>query len=178
MSLLVAGCRLMGPAAGRAYDVGACRDCDEGRCGPLCPIGCEHYSRCIDEGISSHEALRRANRSLRLCYDSRPSFDFRDGYRQAFVDVALGGRGQVPATPPERYWSTCYRTAAGHQRAQEWYAGYVAGTGRAMSLCRYQHNVVPTSGVPRLADESPTTPANWHPSSAAPSRWADELPPQ
>ncbi|MGE0379125.1 MAG: hypothetical protein AB7Q45_27300, partial [Planctomycetaceae bacterium] len=176
--LLVAGCQLWNGSPNRSCNNGRCQDCADGTCGPLCCVSCEHYSRCIDEEFATFEAIRRANRSLRKCYDSTPSFDFKDGYRQAFVDVAMGGTGQVPAVPPERYWSTCYRTAAGHQRAQTWYAGYVAGAARAVTMCRYEFNDAPTSGVPQVEEEPSLLRSAGPIPAGAPSLWADEYPPQ
>lgn len=175
MCVLVCGCHLWSGPRDRSCNNGRCQDCAEGSCSPLCCISCEDYTRCVDEKLSTHEAVRRANRSLRKCYASPPSFDFKDGYRRAFVDVALGGAGELPAVPPERYWSSCYRTAAGHQRAQAWYAGYVAGAARALAACRYQPNEVLTSGVPHVeADPALAGPIG---PGGPPSRWADESPP-
>ncbi len=114
---------------------------------------------------------------MRRSYAEPPSFDFQDGYRHAFVEVALGGDGQVPSVPPERYWSTCYRTAAGHQLAQDWFAGYVCGAGRALSLYRYQFNEVATSGLTGL-EETIDLDTSWQVPAGPPSRWADEPPPQ
>ncbi len=170
------GSRARGGGDGTA--IGRRSICDSGECGPLCRLASgEYYSRCLDEQLASHEAVRRANRSMRRTYAEAPSFDFQDGYRRAFVDVALGGDGQVPSVPPERYWSTCYRTAVGHQLAQDWFAGYVCGAGRALSLYRYQFNEVATSGMTGL-EETAHLDTSWQVPAGPPSRWADEPPPQ
>lgn len=175
--LLIAGCSHW--RMGRTTcENPTCRDCAEGTCHPLICVPFEDYIRCLDEKFAAHEARRRANRSLRKCYDTLPSADFRDGYRQAFVDVALGGRGQLPAVPPERYWSTCYRTAGGHQRAQNWYAGYAAGASRAGGVCRYQFNDVPASGVPAFEEEPTHTQAVWQGPAGGSAPWTPTYPPQ
>ncbi len=117
-------------------------DCEACICLPM-----HRYSRCLDEHFASHEASRRAYASMQQCYPEPPNIDFQSGYRQAFVDVALGGDGVVPAVPPECYWSTCYRTAEGHQHAEDWFSGYTAGAERATAHCRYQFNRVASSGA-------------------------------
>ncbi len=55
------------------------------------------------------------------------SGDYKDGFEQAFVDIAQGGDGQVPAVPPPKYWNTYYRSEAGQCRANKWFDGYRAG---------------------------------------------------
>ncbi len=165
-------------SVGSGGGVGRGSVCDSGECGPLSRLASgESYSRFVDEHFASHEAVRRANRSMRRTYAQAPSFDFQDGYRRAFVEVALGGNGEVPSVPPERYWSTCYRTAAGHQLAQDWFAGYVCGSGRALSLYRYQFNEVATSGLTGLEESTDLDTFRQAPA-GLPSRWADEPPPQ
>jgi hypothetical protein len=83
----------------------------------------------------------------KLDNDQCLSCDYRLGYEQAYVDVAQGTDGQVPALPPANYWKVDARTAAGHQRAQQWFSGYAAGA--AQARCRYEpFNEVASSGVP------------------------------
>jgi len=53
--------------------------------------------------------------------------DYKDGFRQAFVDVSMGACGQVPAIAPKKYWKYCDRTVNGHASAQSWFGGYQAG---------------------------------------------------
>lgn len=124
-----------------------CVDCASDDCSAYFCLPRKHYTRCLDERIAANEAAKRAFFSLQECYPERPSLDFQFGYRSAFVDVALGGDGVVPAVPPEQYWTTCYRTAEGRQHAQEWFAGYAAGAQRATAHCRYQFNRVAASGT-------------------------------
>ncbi|MCA9079480.1 MAG: hypothetical protein KDA58_02930 [Planctomycetaceae bacterium] len=75
------------------------------------------------------------------------SCDFRRGYEQAFEDVALGADGRIPPLPPSPYWKECARSPCGHERVQEWYAGYAAGANEAVA-CRGQSNYVYSAGVP------------------------------
>lgn len=53
--------------------------------------------------------------------------DFEDGFRQAFIDVAMGACGQVPAVAPKKYWKYCDRTTTGHTAAESWFGGYQSG---------------------------------------------------
>ena len=124
-----------------------CMECAADDCQAYFCLPRKHYSRCLDERIATHEAAQRAFISMKECYPERPSLDFQFGYRSAFVDVALGGDGVVPAVPPEQYWTTCYRTAEGRKHAEDWFAGYAAGAAQATAHCRYQFNRVAASGA-------------------------------
>lgn len=82
------------------------------------------------------------------------SRDFSTGFVQAYVDVAEGGSGNTPAVPPERYWKRCNRTASGHGRAEEWFAGYRAGAQLAEAECNREFNQVPLSIASPLANQA------------------------
>ncbi len=90
--------------------------------------------------------------------ECRPTYDFQAGFEQAYYDVALGADGQVPAIAPSPYWKSCQRTAEGHQRAQEWLAGYSAGASHAQE-CRGPFNQVIASGYPCTTPAKCRTPA-------------------
>ena len=173
MCLLVAGCQLWRVGSLATIVGGRPPKCGDGSCTAAGCVAGPQYSRCFDEHVAARGAIKRADRSLKACYARRPPVDFQDGYRQAFIDIALGGRGQVPAVPPERYWSTCYRTAEGHQLAQHWFAGYAAGGARALSLPRYQFNEVAASVAPGFDDHAAHCPAGLR---GAPSDWMPEPP--
>jgi hypothetical protein len=72
--------------------------------------------------------------------------DYGAGFEQAFVDVALGGSGAVPAYPPRPYWELWHRSPQGHAAAQHWFDGYAAGGQRAWSYFG-EFNVVPTTAT-------------------------------
>jgi len=59
------------------------------------------------------------------------SADYKGGFRQAFVDVAHGSDGELPAVPPPVYWNTHFRNDSGQQRAECWFSGYRAGSAMA-----------------------------------------------
>ena len=59
--------------------------------------------------------------------------DYKYGFEQAFIDVAQGSQGEIPAVPPPRYWNTHYRTPLGQQAAEQWFEGYRAGVALAAS---------------------------------------------
>jgi hypothetical protein len=104
------------------------------------------YSRHCDEAAARSLAEKRAIVAIANCYPET-SMDFREGFAQAYVDVALGSDGTVPAVPPERYWKTCKRNPNGYCDANEWFAGYAAGSQRALASCWNAYNQVPSSGV-------------------------------
>jgi hypothetical protein len=95
-------------------------------------------------------AKSQARKSMtRLWWQTKslPSCDFREGYTQAYVDLAEGGNGEVPAVPPERYWKSKYRSAEGYSRAEDWFAGYRAGVEMAQAEGISQFNTIPTSAA-------------------------------
>lgn len=105
-------------------------DC-EGGC-RLCCGRHSKYSRCVDNLVTKHEARHLARAALdQMGPHPCDSCDFRLGFEQAFVDVAQGGWGDVPALPPPKYWKNWARTPEGHQRTQMWFAGYAAGSAQA-----------------------------------------------
>jgi hypothetical protein len=121
-------------------DAGGCEphsgwaDCRGGAgCGPNLYIGC------IDTWRVRRYALASADKAWRRCHNpgGRGSCHFRDGFDQAFVDLAEGGDGTPPGVPPERYWWCTYRSACGQRFAEEWFAGYEAGVeaARALAFC-------------------------------------------
>jgi len=104
------------------------------------------YSRDLDEAHARCIAEKRALNALGGCYPHAPA-EFKYGFVQAYVDIALGSDGCPPAIPPERFWKTCNRHPDGHSAALQWYEGYSAGAQRALGSCWKQFNVVPTAGV-------------------------------
>ncbi|MEZ6050332.1 MAG: hypothetical protein R3C02_02925 [Planctomycetaceae bacterium] len=155
--IMCIGCLHWGPDTAK-YGCDTCQtgDCYSKDCESCFCLPKHRYWRPFDEAYARHEASKRAWRSILEHYPERPNEDFQYGYGQAFVDVALGGDGTVPPVPPECYWSTCYRTAAGHQRAQDWFAGYIAGAGHATAHCRYQFNRVAASGQTAFKIDDPS----------------------
>lgn len=104
------------------------------------------YSRHFDEAHARHVAEKRALNALGRCYPHAES-EFKYGFVQAYVDIALGGDGRMPALPPERFWSSCRRDPDGYCEASHWYAGYSAGAQRALGSCWNAYNVVPAGGI-------------------------------
>ena len=104
------------------------------------------YSRPVDECTARTLAEKRGIAALAKCYPDA-DLDFREGFVQAYVDIALGGDGALPPVPPERYWKTCRRNPNGYSKADHWFAGYTAGSQRALSSCWNAYNDVPASGL-------------------------------
>ena len=107
------------------------------------------YNRTIDDFMSCKVARDVARHHMAVLYppESRPTYDFQAGFEQAYADVAIGSDGQVPAIAPSPYWKTHQRTADGHQRAEQWLSGYVAGASQALE-CRGPFNRVIASSWP------------------------------
>ena len=117
------------------------------KCSPHPYRSLEGYQTHLDKLVVKHAARKCANQSLKTlacnCKD-KPSKAFRDGYREAYVDIALGESGEVPPVPPEEYWAAHYRTAAGYQEIQEWFTGYKLGAEHAWADGRYEFNQIAT----------------------------------
>jgi hypothetical protein len=104
------------------------------------------YHRRLDDCAVRHDAVLRAAAAIRRCHRGE-SCHFRNGFTQAYVDVAQGGDGAVPPVPPERYWKGCRRDARGHEQAMEWFDGYAAGAESACSSPQQPYNTVAASGT-------------------------------
>lgn len=127
-------------------------------CVEFCHKGHWLHSRRMDDCRTASTARHVARRDLKQLVkqtDCRPSRDFAHGFEQAYVDVALGGSGDVPAYPPQQYWELWQRTPQGHARAQHWFEGYAAGAEQAWSTFG-DHNVIPTTGLEDGMCEMPT----------------------
>ncbi|MEZ6066259.1 MAG: hypothetical protein R3B90_11260 [Planctomycetaceae bacterium] len=115
-------------------------------CGPCVCVDSPCYRRKLDDWHTTAVAKKCANKALLNC-PGVPSCDYRDGFTQAYVDVAQGSDGTAPPVPAEQYWGVCGRTGCGHQRAADWYAGYNAGAARALANCQLGGKTVATSGA-------------------------------
>ncbi len=108
------------------------------------------YSPFWDKLNVKKTAKLRGDKALwRLGWQSKDCFSshFRSGFRQAYRDISRGGSGQVPAIPPEKYWSAYYRTERGRAKAQDWFEGYRVGAGQAGYDRLPQFNRIASSGV-------------------------------
>lgn len=153
--IAAAGCHTCGPDAACAPDAGGCEHCRGGagmgcdRCLGGCCFG-RHakYCRCWDGLLTRREARWRAQKDLRKLDHHQPiSCDFRLGYEQAYVDVALGACGEVPPLPPANYWKASARTPEGHAKAQQWFAGYAAGVEPAKAIYEPFNRVATSEGA-------------------------------
>jgi hypothetical protein len=160
--ITASGCQLCG-SGGACPPAGDCQPCQAdcnacpGECNSCNSWCCSHgwfcfgrhakYCRCWDNFLTTEEARCLAKSDLRKFDDGQClSCDYRLGFEQAYVDVARGGSGQVPALPPAQFWKVCARDPKGHARAQQWFAGYAAGAPRAVALYE-PFNKVASSGA-------------------------------
>lgn len=93
------------------------------------------YSPHLDEWATKHTALKQANKKLFSsqlhCMRMLP-MTYKDGFRQAYIDVANGGDGSTPPVPPPKYWNTKYRSEYGQQQVSSWFDGYREGAAAAL----------------------------------------------
>ena len=135
------------------YPAGQCDGCSDGRsewgdgCRPsrgCYPCGYEH---CKDTFITGHSARKCARNALdAMGLKSMPS-DFRNGFIQAYEDIADGQSGATPPVPPSKYWTAYYRSAEGKQHAQNWFTGYRAGANSALGKKPAYYGPIADSGV-------------------------------
>ncbi|QDV68886.1 hypothetical protein Poly24_25990 [Rosistilla carotiformis] len=89
------------------------------------------YNECCDEfvlGYRNSAWSARAWHERKHCFQNEDYiYNFRDGFRQGYEDVANGGNGCTPAFPPRSYWSWKYQSPEGQQRVSAWFAGYPHG---------------------------------------------------
>ncbi len=109
-----------------------------------------HYHCGAPDGIRDHVAVKKAaikaaNRALSEQDGCATSRDFRFGFQQAYIDIANGGTGALPAIPPSRYWAAPYRTTWGHNKARDWFSGYETGASAAQCCMPADTLSVPTS---------------------------------
>ena len=53
--------------------------------------------------------------------------EFSQGFKAGYMEVADGGTGCTPATPPREYWGWKYQSCEGQARVAAWYAGFPHG---------------------------------------------------
>ena len=90
---------------------------------------------------AANELSKKSIRDLGQGY----SRDFKDGFCRAYIDIAKGGTGETPPVPPEKYWKAHFRTAKGHEKAQQWFAGYRLGAQWAQADGIPDFNTIPTT---------------------------------
>ncbi len=99
----------------------------------------------FDRKAVHHASISSANQALDEQFTDGVSRDFRYGFQQAFLDIANGGSGALPAVPPPRYWTAAYRTTWGHNKARDWFEGYEAGANAAKCSALREAQSVPTA---------------------------------
>lgn len=89
------------------------------------------YNECCDDfvlGYRNNAWSARAWHERKHCFQKEAYLtQFRDGFRQAYQDVASGGNGCTPSFPPREYWSWKFQSPEGQLRVAAWFAGYPHG---------------------------------------------------
>lgn len=93
----------------------------------------------------AEDAAHRRLHQLRRCSHERLTLDYREGFVQAYEDIAKGGNGVVPAVPPKRYWKSRYRSPQGRMDAYQWFAGYESGANMAFADGVAEYRAIPSS---------------------------------
>ncbi|MDA1017887.1 MAG: hypothetical protein O3A00_25945, partial [Planctomycetota bacterium] len=138
LCLALTGCRVL-TFVGDVWDHG---EFDFRRQDPACKSNCKPKPYV---GLGSYWTPRddfTVERLAHKCFDhawedylahcSRPpSKHFRNGFEDAFDEIADGGDGVIPPIPPKKYWNTYYRSPEGKFYAQQWFNGYQVGVDMA-----------------------------------------------
>ena len=106
-----------------------------GFCKPLPYFTFGKYWPKLDEWRTTRAALKCARKNLLMqMWQTKTWIDahYREGYAQAFIDVANGGNGELPPVPPPRYWNAHFRSPKGEWRIERWFDGYRAGAAFAL----------------------------------------------
>jgi hypothetical protein len=99
-------------------------------CKPKPYVTFAKYWPVMDDLHTTWTAKKCAKRILlRQEWSSKRIFsgDYKDGFKQAFIDIAQGSNGEVPAVPPPKFWNTHFRSNWGQRKAELWFNGYRAG---------------------------------------------------
>jgi hypothetical protein len=118
------------------------------------------------EEARTRKWARAAWREVEHCGDKPFSSDYRRGFVRGFTDyVQYGGKGEPPVVPPVCYRMLHEENPAGHEAAEEWFAGFRHGVAVAQSSGRRQwitlpistgYNLDPYGGVmPASSEKSP-----------------------
>ncbi|MBI1310289.1 hypothetical protein GC176_03200 [bacterium] len=108
--------------------------CDDGECVASGYLTFAKYWPALDGWATEMTAKKCAKKELlRRQWEAKTYLpqDYKRGYTQAFIDVANGESGEVPAVPPPRYWNTAYRSERGRKAADCWFDGYRTGAADA-----------------------------------------------
>ncbi len=157
---------------------GQSADCPCDDCLPPAVAGRFCYHRYLDCFLTKCTAQKCATRDLKQfdCTSDEEhldlSRDFRDGYTQAYIDLAAGRPACVPAIPPQKYWHAWHRSCAGRDAVDQWFAGYRNGldNGTQSGVSRFNRVVPNTDGccvsaayINPYATAAPTTPTGIQP---------------
>ena len=89
--------------------------------------------------------------------------DYAQGFKDGFADqLYYGGPCTAPSVPPKRYWNDHYRSPAGYQAIQQWYAGFREGAYASRISGQRQLATIPSdhgesylAGMPQYAEPLP-----------------------
>src|ERR1019366_8895716 len=88
--------------------------------------------------------------------------DYAKGFKDGFVDyLQFGGSGQPPYVPPKQYWGPRYRTPAGYQSMEDWYARFRHGAATAHQSAYPQFVRLPSAHTTEPMEEMPAPGENW-----------------
>jgi hypothetical protein len=71
---------------------------------------------------------------------------FQEGFIDGYADyLNLGGTGAAPPLPPRHYWNVDFKSPAGVEASQAWFAGFEAGAAAAKASGIREVEIVPSS---------------------------------
>jgi len=120
------------------------RECAD--CTPPKTYSCGYKPPC-DNLVTKLTAAGCADDALKAIKKNcgKQTKDFEAGFRQAYIDQAMGRPALVPPVPTRNYWNAYYRSCAGQEEVADWFAGYRAGLDYGAESGVSQFDRIPSS---------------------------------
>jgi hypothetical protein len=84
--------------------------------------------------------------------------DYRDGWKQGYLDLSRGQCDELPALPPQKYWSAFYQTPEGQVCIEQWYQGWRDGADAAKACGAPEwHRIAPAPTAPSMPEHAELT---------------------
>ena len=152
LCLALTGCRVLTFVGDvwddHEFDIPSEDDVCESNCRPTPYVGLGRYWTPRDNFTVerlAHKCFDKAwDEYLSHC-SHPPSRHFRNGFEDAFDEIADGGNGVIPPIPPKKYWNTYYRSPEGKVFARQWFNGYRIGVEMARVAGLDKMNQIATS---------------------------------
>lgn len=131
-----------------------------------CATGCAGWKDYTQHLVHKHQAHKAWQSTLASAYSGPCPWDYKEGWKAGYYDVARGENGCVPAVPPQKYWDCKYQRPEGQLCVCTWFEGYRDGVEAARAMGAWYCRTIPASPTAVLPDRmacmtSPTYYSTW-----------------